>query len=284
MSESAPNSGGAKRDATLAYVLGHSPQEIDRLKLQARRIDPITRRFFESAGIQEGMRVLDVGSGAGDVAILVADLVGSTGSVLGVDRSADAIEEARRRSGALALSQVAFRVGDPAQMPFEHQFDAIVGRYVLQFQRDPSAMLRQLVTLARPGGLVVFHELDWGGLGSFPAVPTFDRCSRWGAETLRLHGTEMRMGAKLHATFVSAGLAAPTMRLEAAVGGGDQAVDVLTAMARVIETLLPEMERLGVATASEVGIDTVVQRMRAEAASSESIVIGHSQYGAWSRI
>jgi cyclopropane fatty-acyl-phospholipid synthase-like methyltransferase len=69
-----------------AYVLGHSQRVTDRLKAQARLIDPITRRFFGEAGIEEGMRVLDVGSGAGDVALLAAELVGASGAVVGVDR------------------------------------------------------------------------------------------------------------------------------------------------------------------------------------------------------
>ena len=61
------------------YVLGHSEQELKRLAEQARVIDPITRRIFEQAGIGRGMRVLDVGSGVGDVAFLIADLVGRLG-------------------------------------------------------------------------------------------------------------------------------------------------------------------------------------------------------------
>ena len=73
-----------------AYALGHSDRELQRLNVQGRLIGPITRRFFTDAGIGEGMRVLDVGSGAGDVAFLAADLIGATGEVIGTDRSAAA--------------------------------------------------------------------------------------------------------------------------------------------------------------------------------------------------
>ena len=183
-------------DSGRAYVLGHSDREIERLKAQARLVDPITTRFFREAGVAEGMRVLDVGSGAGDVAFLVADLVGERGTVVGVDRAPAAIDVARRRAATRSRQDVIFHVGDPAELPFDRLFDAVVGRYVLQFQPDPAAMLRKLATRVRPGGVIVFHEIDWGGLGSFPPVPTFDRCSRLGADTLRLHGTESRMGAE----------------------------------------------------------------------------------------
>ena len=266
------------------YVLGHSQRELARLKAQAQLVDPITKRFFQEAGVGAGMRVLDVGSGAGDVAFLAAELVGATGVVVGVDRAAGAIEEARRRADERAAHNVTFQLGDPAEMAFDQPFDAVIGRYVLQFQEDAAAMLCKLRSRVRTGGVVVFHEIDWGGVGSFPPVPHYDRWCRWGVETLRRHGTETRMGAKLHATFLSAGLPAPTMRLEALLGGGAKATDVMTLVTGVVETLLPEMERLGVATSAEVAIDTLVERMTREAATTNSIVIGHNQIVAWSRV
>ena len=272
---------GAK--STPGYVLGHSNRELARLKAQARLVDPITRRFFHEAGVAPGMRVLDVGSGAGDVAFLAAELVGVAGAVVGVDRSAGALDEARKRATERGAHHVTFRLGDPAELAFEQPFDAVIGRYVLQFQADPGAMLRKLKSRVRPGGLIVFHEIDWGGVGSFPPVPIFDRCGRWGAETLRRHGTESRMGAKLYAAFLGAGLAAPTMRLEALLGGGAKAADVISLVTGVIDTLLPEMERLGVATPSEVAIDTLIERITEEAAATNSIIIGHNQIAAWTR-
>jgi hypothetical protein len=69
------------------YILGHSPAEIQRLMSQAVMLRPITERLLRSAGIEPGMRVLDIGCGAGDVSMLAAELVGSTGSVVGIDRN-----------------------------------------------------------------------------------------------------------------------------------------------------------------------------------------------------
>ena len=74
-----------------AYVLGHSERELDRLTVQARLKDPMTRQFLREAGIVSGMRVLDVGSGAGDVALLAAELVSGSGKVVGVDRAPAAL-------------------------------------------------------------------------------------------------------------------------------------------------------------------------------------------------
>jgi SAM-dependent methyltransferase len=275
---------GGAAQAAGPYVLGHSDRELDRLGKQARLIDPITRRFFQGAGIVPGMRVLDVGSGAGDVAFLAAELVGERGEIVGADRSAAALAKARQRAAERPLGNVVFREGDPAEMKFERPFDAVVGRYVLMFQSDPVAMVRRLAAHLRPGGVIVFHEPDWDGVRSVPPAPTYDRCSQWIVETLRLSGHATQMGKQLHSTFIAAGLPAPTMRLDALIAGGANNSDPLRLLADIVGTLLPEMERLGVATAAEVGVETLASRMIAEAAAGDCILVGRYEIGAWSRV
>jgi hypothetical protein len=129
----------------------------------------------------------------------------------------------------------------------------------------------------------VFHELDWEGARSFPPAPNYDTCCRWSVETLRLMGTERHMGIKLHATFVAAGLPPPSMRLEAIIGGGAKSAVRLDLLADLVGTLSADMERLGVATLAEIGIDTLAERMRAEVIASGSVIVSHPEIGAWAR-
>ncbi len=266
-----------------SYVLGHSDQELHRLTTQARLVGPVTRQLFRDAGIAAGMRVLDVGSGAGDVAFLAAELVGNTGEIVGVDRSAAALGVARRRAAERSLHNVSFREGDFAELQFERPFDAAVGRYVLMFQPDPAAMLRALAVYVRPGGAIAFHEVDWAGAHSFPPSPTYDRSCRWIVETVGLSGADVRMGAKLASVFVTAGLPAPSMCVGALIGGGENSSDPVNLVADLAGTLIPEMERLGVATAAEVGVETLAARMLQEAMANASVIMGRSEVGAWSR-
>jgi SAM-dependent methyltransferase len=191
------------------------------------------------------------------------------------------VARATERAGERSLPNVSFVQGDPAQLSFDAPFDAVVGRYVLQFQHDPGAMLGGLLPFVRPGGLIAFHELDWGGVRSVPSVPTYDRCSTWLVETLQLSGTEEHMGAVLHKAFVAAGLAPPTMRLEALLGCGAGAPP-LERLAELVTTLLPAAQRLGAGIPDDLDVDTVLDAMRAEAGARNSMVVGHFEVGAWS--
>jgi SAM-dependent methyltransferase len=278
------NSESARDSRREPYVLGHSKQELDRLRVQARLIDPITRLFFAEAGVAPGMRVLDVGSGAGDTAFLVAELVGPTGWIIGVDRSAAAIAVARQRANERSLRNVAFVEADPSTMTFEQPFDAVVGRYVLMFQTDPIPMLSKLKTLIRPDGIVVFHEVDLNGARSEPPVPLYDRLCSWLADAQSRGGADVRMGIKLHSAFLAAGLAAPTMRLHSVIGGGAIASDLVYVKAGLAMTLIGEMERLGLATADDLGIKSLPARIIKEMTMSQSVIVGRTEIGAWSRV
>jgi 2-polyprenyl-3-methyl-5-hydroxy-6-metoxy-1,4-benzoquinol methylase len=121
------------------YALGYSEQEAERLKIQAQFLRGLTETFFRAAGVGEGMRVLDVGCGVGDVAMLAADLAGPSGTVLGVDRDAGSIDKARLRAAERGYAQrVSFERVDPTEFQTTEKFDAVVGRYVLLYQSDPT--------------------------------------------------------------------------------------------------------------------------------------------------
>jgi ubiquinone/menaquinone biosynthesis C-methylase UbiE len=273
----------AKRSAPI-YALGHSARELERLSIQGRVLEPLTRQLFRDAGIGPGMRVLDVGSGAGDVAFLASDLVGDTGEVIGMDRSEVALDVARARAKTHSLHNVSFQEGDPVEATFAQPFDAVVGRLVLMYYADPVTALRRLVKHLRPSGVIAFHEADINAVKSFPSAPTYDRCWQWIAETFRLLGTETRMGMKLYSAFVAAGLPPPSMRLEAFVGSGVDASDWLHVVAELTGTLLPEITRLGVASNDEICIGTLADRLCAENLASDGVVLSPSLIGAWSRL
>jgi SAM-dependent methyltransferase len=267
-----------------SYGLGHAEDELQRLEVQARLIEPITRRWLVEAGIKTGMRVLDVGSGVGDVAFLAAEQVGVTGQVIGTDRADAPLTVAAERAAARSLTNVHFLQGDPSEMTFDEPFDAVVGRYVLMYQPDPSAIVRQLVARVRPGGVVMFHEPYRDGVRSFPPVPTYDRAWQLVDDSFTATGADMIVGIKLHSVFVDAGLPAPTLRLESVIAGGADCMDHIHFEVDPVRTMLPHIERLGLGTAAEIDIDTYVDRVRDELIATSGVIVGRAEIGAWARV
>jgi SAM-dependent methyltransferase len=226
--------------------------------------------------------VLDVGCGSGDVALLASELVGPTGAVVGIDRAAAAIVRAKARAESQRMSNVQFVEGDPTLIRVDDGFDAIVGRLILMYYPDPIDALRKLLVHLRPGGVVVFQEFDASGCKSHPVSATYERCANWTIRTLELSGADSHVGLKLYRIFRSSGLSAPTLRLDGAISGGPRAP--YEALAEVVWSLLPAMERFGIATAAEVEIDSLAQRIRDEILAKDGgVIVAPLLIGAWAR-
>ena len=264
------------------YALGHSQQELHRLSRQALAFEPFTRQLFLQAGIVPGMRVLDVGCGAGDVAFLAADLVGPGGEVVGADRVSSAIQWAISRAQFRRVSNTRFLEGDPVDMSFDEPFDAIVGRLVLMYYPDPVDALRKLQHHLCPGGVAIFQEFDMANCRSLPPVPTFDRAVDLIRKTLVAYGARVQLGLELHQIYLDAGLPSPTMRMDALVGGGPDFVGY-SLVADVAQSLLPAMEKFNLATAAALDLPTFEQRLRHEVSSSKGVILSPGLLGAFSR-
>jgi SAM-dependent methyltransferase len=271
--------------ATAPYILGHDPGELDRLIAQARFFGDLTEEVLRRAGVGPGMRVLDLGCGTGDVSFLAARLVGPTGTVLGVDRSLEAVATASDRARQAGLDNVSFAVADladPADLELGGPVDALVGRLVLLYLDDPAASLRRLLGLLEPGGVVAFQEMDMGAATCEPDCPLYRTTGDRLVQTFIRGGVDHRTGLKLARIYRDAGLPAPETLQGARVESGPDS-PVYAWMAQTARTLLPLMERTGVASAAEVGIDTLAARLREEAVALDATIVPPPLIGAWTR-
>jgi ubiquinone/menaquinone biosynthesis C-methylase UbiE len=264
------------------YPLGYSAAEFRRLEQQAAFLRDLTEDVLRRAGLASGMRVLDIGCGVGDVSLLAAELVGPAGEVLGVDRSPDAIDVASRRAAVRGCRRVRFAAADLDAFATPERFDAVIGRLVLLYLPDPAATLRWLCGLLRPGGIVAMQEYAMLLARSVPECELYCRCSSWIMAAFERAGFERDMGSRLFRTFHDAGLPVPQM-ISAARAEGGPASPIYDYVAEVVRSLLPVMQRLGVATAGEVGIETLAERLRAEAVANMACVMTPALIGAWTR-
>jgi cyclopropane fatty-acyl-phospholipid synthase-like methyltransferase len=267
-------------DSDSGYEFGSSEDELARLELQGRALAPATRMIFAAAGIQPGMRVLDLGCGPGDVAFVAADLVGSDGHVVGVDRSPEALAQARLRAEQRGLAQVRFVEGDVHEPAPGGPFDAIVGRLVLMYVPDPAAVLRRQATVLRAGGLVVPVELDTQAARSLPATPLVSQALAWIAAAFAQGGIHPSLGPRLWAIAREAGLRPLGMLgIQPHFGPDDPAA--VAVLAGVIQTAAPLIERTGVATAEEIGVETFAQRLRDELQTNSAVFAHPTLLSAW---
>jgi ubiquinone/menaquinone biosynthesis C-methylase UbiE len=171
-------------------------------------LNPHRPQNSRRAGLRSGMRVLDLGSGLGDVAFVAAELIGPTGEIVGIERSPGTAANANITAQQAGLSHVRFVVGDIHAVGPAGPFDAIIGRLVLMYVPDPAAVLRTQAALLRPGGRVVPIEFDVYSGRSLPSTSLVDKATSWVAETFIRSGTETSLGPRLWAVLQDAGLQA----------------------------------------------------------------------------
>ena len=266
-------------DSGYQFGSGIGEDEAGRLEIQGRALARATRMILAEAGIRPGMRVLDLGCGAGDVAFVAAGLVGPDGSVVGVDRSPDALARARLRAGQRGLAQVQFVEGDVNDPAPGGPFDAIVERLVLWTVPDPAALLRRQATVLRPGGLVVPIEVDLSTIRSLPETAFGTQGKSWVVEAFAKAGMSM-LGPRLWAIAQEAGLRPLGMiGVQPHFGPGDE-----VGIAFLVETMrvaAPLIVGTGVATAEEIGMETLEQRLRDDGQRSQAVRATPMLLSAW---
>jgi ubiquinone/menaquinone biosynthesis C-methylase UbiE len=268
-----------------AYVLGRSARELDRLDLQGLIYLDSTRRALMSCGLEEGMRVLDIGCGSGDVTRLAAELVGPSGSVLGIDTDADSVRSASERAAKTGIANVAFEVGEAASFAEPESFDALVARFLLMHQPSPADTLAAAAKAVRPGGAIMMLESHMAALldaqHSFPRSATYDEVVRWKCRVVAV-GADIEAGLNLYRTFRSARLPAPRMHMEAPVEGGPDSL-IYRYMAESVRSMLSMADAHDIAGFSSEKAALLEERLREEVVSSDGVLVCWPVVSAWCR-
>lgn len=279
---SAAISAGRAVAETLPYPLRVDDDELRRLDRQGRALTPATRFILQSAGIRRGMRVLDLGSGAGDNALVASELVGPSGEVVGLDRSAEAVARATERARARGLSNVAFRVQDIHDPWDGHDFDAVIGRLVLMYSPDPAAVLRRQAEALTAGGIVVAIEFDALTCRSLPGTPLVERLVAVVAQAFERGGFNLSLGPDLWEVMTSAGLR-PGGMVAVQPHFGPRDPDGADLLAGILRSSTPLIERTGVAGRERLEVDTYEERLGAQLAEANAAVAYPTFYGAWGK-
>jgi ubiquinone/menaquinone biosynthesis C-methylase UbiE len=265
----------------IGYSLGSDDPEIKRLDQQSSWLEEPTRLLLRLAGIERGVRVLDLGTGLGHVALALADLVGRAGQVVGLDNDDRMIAAASARAGG--RSQVHFTKGDVRTWTCGESFDAIVGRLILFHLSDPVAAVRHHLAHLSPGAKFVAIDYDVGACRAEPPAPSIDPYRQRVIDAFRSAGADPMVGTRLASILAEAGLAVTqSIGMQGYIAPDDQRGAAM--LAGVVRSLAPQMAAAGIATIAELGLETLQDRLAAAFRTTRSVLLPPTLVGAWGQL
>jgi SAM-dependent methyltransferase len=196
-----------RRGSDSEYLHGTSPREQHRLSLLN---DLVNEGSLRELGLKGGEKILEMGSGLGQLARRMARQAGKKGGVLGIERSREQIDSALHLAEEEGdAGRVEFRQGDALEPPLRDDewgsFDVAHARFLLEHLPDPLRAVRILVDAVRPGGRVVLEDDDHAVLRLWPDPPGFG--SLWTAyqRSFDRLGNDPFVGRRLVALLHQAG-------------------------------------------------------------------------------
>ena len=191
------------------YALGRTPAEYDRLRAQARVWEASTARVFDQISIAPGASCLDAGCGPGETMRLMAERVGATGSVLGIDVDASLGAEALASLHASGHHQCAFRAHDITAAEPLPRVDLVYARLLLFHLPERVAVLARLWDAVARDGHLVIQDYDVRAISVLPALDSAEEIRRVIGAAFDAAGAEVSIGARLPQLFAQAGVGAP---------------------------------------------------------------------------
>ena len=233
------------------YVLERS-SEAERLRRQSRLVDDMTRPLLEKIGLRPGMTCLDIGCGPGEAMRLMGEIVGKTGTVVGID-----IDGTAGRSGIDRLRTeiecnfqfIERDLSAPDPLP-PGPFDLVFARLVLIHLPDPIAMLSKMYAVTRPGGVILVQDYNGTSFDIQPRPKQWNSFQKmWISAVGKAAGRDILFGTKIPLHFIAAGIGAPDETSATAYMGWIE--DCRDWLLITLEGLLPAALKLSLITETE---------------------------------
>jgi SAM-dependent methyltransferase len=190
------------------YLLGYRQAEQERLQIQGRELASEANWLFDQLGIPlAGARVIEFGCGPRGCLDLLAERVGPQGTVVGLERSAEAVRLARQFVADLHLDNVEVLEGDAHATALPRgSFDVATARLVLVNVPEPEQIVAEMVALVRPGGMVALHEADYVSHLCDPPHPAWSRLMQAMETYAQRNGIDLFIGRRVPRLLREAGL------------------------------------------------------------------------------
>ena len=262
----------------MTYVLGSDDPEIKRLDGQAGWLEQPTRLLLRLTGIEPGMRVLDLGTGLGHVAYALGELVGPTGQVIGIDSDERMLAVASQRANG--RTHVRFTKGDVRTWTSNEPFDAVVGRLILFHLPDAVAVVRHHMGHLQAGGRFVALDYDIGSCRTEPPIAMFEAYLGYVVAGFRSARADPVIGTRLALLLSEAGLAGTqSVGAQGYIAPDDPRGPAM--LAGVVRSLAAQIVAAGIATAADLGLDTLQDRLTAAVQATRAVMLPPALVAAW---
>jgi SAM-dependent methyltransferase len=193
------------------YALARTPDEYERLRAQARVWEPVTARLLDHLDLAPGARCLDAGCGPGETMRLMAERVGPSGRVLGIDLDAALGAHAVATLHDAGHTQCDFATTDlMAGQPIPGApFDLVYARLLLFHVPDRLALLERLWDAVAPGGHLLIQDYDVSAAGVVPSLASVDEFESVVTAAFEARGCDIHVGTRLPELFAQAGAGTP---------------------------------------------------------------------------
>lgn len=267
------------KKTTGQYPIAHRAGEIERLHIQGQAIAFDAAVMLNRIKMELGWRCLDLGCGPGGITALLSERVGPQGSVVGLDADSVFLEHARQRVDAAA--NVKFVQGNVyhTELPND-EFDLVHVRYVAGTAGEPKVLLREMIRLARPGGVIALQEPDISTLNCYPPHPAWDRLKEVQTQTFLSVGANPRLGQSLYQLVRAAGVQDVHYRpFFVGVRSGDPMTDFLPS---TVESLRNTMIEKNLIQPQE--LDQLIAACRAHLAKADTVFTFVTTVQVWGRV
>jgi SAM-dependent methyltransferase len=262
------------------YLLGHRSAEQRRLERQAEHLTADAQWLLDRVGPLAGRRIVEIGCGPRGLLDMLSERVGASGSVVGVDVSAEAVNLARDHAARHDLRNVEVMQGDGRSVPLAgSSVDVVVVRLVLVNVPRPEEIVREAVRLLRPGGMVAFHEADWVAHVTDPPLAAWTRLVKAIEAYAADQGVDLFVGRRLPRLLRAAGLR--DVRARAIVGVHEPGSDRRSILADFADNLAERLVDHGVIGSDELREQLTALRRHLD--DPDSLVLSHLFVQAWGR-
>jgi ubiquinone/menaquinone biosynthesis C-methylase UbiE len=188
------------------YIISGGEEGKKRLNVLSEVLSIHTKALLETDGNISGIRMLDLGCGGGNVALMAAQMVGEKGHVTAIDFDSEIISLAQQDAVANGIENVSFQAQSAYDIAFDDTFDISYSRFLLSHLQQPLQVLKHMIRATKAGGKIIVEDVQFSGHFCYPACDAFDTYLQYYTTAAINNGHNPEMGPMLAGLFHEAGI------------------------------------------------------------------------------